>query len=212
MSFPKHLTEDNPDDLAALRRWADRVAPHYRLPVWLVGSALAEDNPEPRDYDVRLEMPDAEFAARFGPVERWAFEGAAGEWGDARRRWGSECVERTREAWAHTQLNVDFQIQPASHAARYAGLPKARLDRLGAFDGAGERSGDMQHTTNTTNTTGTANEVSGRRAADGLRRWRVKLVGQDAARVVEALARTAEEAAQDVRVPEGYAVRSVVEE
>jgi hypothetical protein len=45
---------------ATARHWAAR----YNAPVYLVGSTL--HNPTPRDCDIRIVVPDHEFAARYG--------------------------------------------------------------------------------------------------------------------------------------------------
>lgn len=73
--------------------------------LYLVGSAL--ERPDWRDIDVRLMMPDDEFAALFPDAgTHWEFD----------RRW--LVMTTAISAWlsAQTGLSVDFQFQPAMHA------------------------------------------------------------------------------------------------
>lgn len=112
-----------------LRRWANRVRGRYGVPIYLCGSALRADNPDPRDWDVRIMLPDDEFALRFGPVDEWRHEGGTGQWTRTRFRWSDQCVKDTNDfnAWCH--LPGDVQIYPESHAAiMYADLPRLRID------------------------------------------------------------------------------------
>lgn len=117
--------------LGRLRAWADGIAGFYGAPVYLVGSALQDHNEHPRDWDIRVEMPDDDFSARFGSVEAWTTEAVTGQWGECRWRWSAECVKRTRDAWRWAMVNVDFQIYPLTHAERaYGKMPKLRLDSM----------------------------------------------------------------------------------
>lgn len=115
--------------LGRLRRWANRLRGRYGVPVYLVGSALRADNPDPRDWDVRIMLPDDRFALAFGPVDEWRDEGYTGQWTRTRFRWSDQCVKDTKDfaAWCH--LNGDVQLYPESHAATlYADKPRLRLD------------------------------------------------------------------------------------
>lgn len=128
VSLPAHLAA-NPVRVAQLRRWANRLRGRYGVPLYLVGSALRDDNPDPRDWDIRMMLPDDDFAVRFGPVAEWRHEGNTGDWTRTRFRWSDQCVKDTKDAVAWTHLNVDFQIYAESHAADlYAGKPRLRLD------------------------------------------------------------------------------------
>ncbi len=127
-ALPDHLTA-NRERAFLLRRWANSVAGLYGEAVWLCGSALRADNPDPRDWDVRLRMPHDAFEARYGNPEAWEAEGATGDWTGVRWRWPAENVKQTRRAWRHVRLNVDFQVYPAAYWDRvYGTLPRARLD------------------------------------------------------------------------------------
>lgn len=125
--LPGHVTNGR---LFQLRRWANMLRGHYGLPVFLCGSALLENNPEPRDWDIRIEMPDKEFSTRFGDSKKWRDEGVSGEWTRVRWRWSDECVKQTKHGWKWTSLNIDFQIYPKSYCKEesFDFQPKARLD------------------------------------------------------------------------------------
>lgn len=125
--IPKHVQ----DNLNRLRRWANTLRQLYPdTPIYLVGSALSGSNPNPRDWDIRIIVPDEEFVIRFGNVEEWEIEGATGEWTDIRWKWADECIKRVKSGWGATGLNIDFQIYPESHTKRVYpdDLPKLRLD------------------------------------------------------------------------------------
>lgn len=125
--LPKHLTS-NPSRLRKLRRYANEMANFYRLPVYLCGSALAEANMKPRDWDIRIEMTHEDFSRRFGDAWKWEEEGAIGDWSDVRWHWSDECVKRTKTGWRMTGLNIDFQIYTVGYANQYRNNPKVRLD------------------------------------------------------------------------------------
>lgn len=112
----------------ALIHWANGTRGLYGVPIYLVGSALGEDNPTPRDWDIRCCFPDEDFKARFGDPWIWEEEGANGLWTDIRWRWSDECVKRTKGAWKCTELNVDFQIQTENSWAAYGFQPRVQLD------------------------------------------------------------------------------------
>lgn len=115
-----------------LCRYANGLAAFYGAPVYLVGGALRRGNDDPRDYDIRVILPDAEFTRRYGDPERWAEEGSSGNYSRIRWRWSDDCVHKTRIGWKDTRLNIDFQVYPASHdRARYAKRRKLRIDTRG---------------------------------------------------------------------------------
>lgn len=129
MSEPATLPPHVAAQMWKLRRWANRLRGRYGVPIYLCGSALREDNPDPRDWDIRIMLPDDDFALRFGPVEEWRAEGCTGNWTRTRFRWSDQCVKDTKDfaAWVH--LNGDVQIYPESHAATmYGDKPRVRID------------------------------------------------------------------------------------
>jgi hypothetical protein len=127
-----------------LRGWANMMAARFGAPVWLVGSALTD--PSARDIDVRIELPDDVFAARYGDVFDFNREGWSPAWGPGRRRWGEDMAKLSRDAllnggrslWVVGReplnklggLNLDFQVQPELLARAYADKPRERLDEL----------------------------------------------------------------------------------
>ena len=122
---PPHVTAV----MGRLRRWANRLRGRYGVPIYLCGSALRADNPDPRDWDVRIMLPDERFALAFGPVDEWRDEGCTGKWMRTRWRWSDQCVKDTQDFAAWCALNGDVQIYPESHAAKlYADAPRFRLD------------------------------------------------------------------------------------
>lgn len=126
--------DDAPEHVKAewfvLRRLGNGLRGLYGVPVHLCGSALRPDNSEPRDWDVRITIPDEDFAARFGgTAQEWAAQGETGEWGSVRWKWSDECVKLTKRHWKTTALNVDIQIYPESYVQKkYADLPRLRID------------------------------------------------------------------------------------
>lgn len=52
--------------LRKLRAWAQKTADAFGYPVYLVGSVLSKSCP--RDVDVAIIIPVAEFERRFGPI------------------------------------------------------------------------------------------------------------------------------------------------
>jgi len=115
--------------LHALKGEAKRTAQFYMLPVYLVGSALIDANEKPRDYDVRVQMPDEQFTRLFGDPLKWTIEGQTGRWTEIRYRWSDECVKRSREASRACSALVDVQIYPPSYWKNFGHLPRLLLAR-----------------------------------------------------------------------------------
>jgi hypothetical protein len=127
--LPRHLLESK---WRLLYRFANGLAGLYGVPIYLCGSALRPDNPDPRDYDIRIMLPDEHFRARYGDVQKWNDEGAIGNWTRVRWRWSADCTKQSRVGFRETGLNVDVQIYPASHArALYGKKRRVRLDTRG---------------------------------------------------------------------------------
>lgn len=127
---PKHLRE-NGERLASLKRYANWLRGYYAAPVYLCGSALIDFNAEPRDWDVRVKLSNAEFGRHFGDPAAWVEEGDTGDWTRVRWKWSDECVKMTRLGWKNTGLNIDFQIYPPAYWQRFDGEPRLRLDTRG---------------------------------------------------------------------------------
>lgn len=127
-NMPAHLKE-NFHRWFALLRWANGMAGLYGVPIYLCGSALRDDNAEPRDWDVRIRLPRKVFEAKFGgSADDWYDEGSTGIWSNVRWRWSAECVRMSRQASERTKLNIDFQIFPPAYWKHFAKRPRFRLD------------------------------------------------------------------------------------
>ncbi|HEV7658845.1 MAG TPA: hypothetical protein VGO55_03265 [Allosphingosinicella sp.] len=83
--------------------------------LYLVGSALAR--PDWRDIDLRLILPDDEFAALFpNASDHWEFD----------ERWLLLTVSISERLSKLTGLPIDFQFQPQTHAnERHTGARSA---------------------------------------------------------------------------------------
>lgn len=128
---PAHV-RDRPLLFSALREWANRMRTRFGYPVYLCGSALRDNNYAPRDWDIRVILPDGAFARRYGPVAAWRREGETGCWTDVRHRWSKECTRYSRNGARCTGLDIDFQVYPASYAREMCrALPRFRLDDRG---------------------------------------------------------------------------------
>ena len=123
--WPKHATQYL---RGRLRAEANGLRGLYGVPVYLVGSALLDSNEQPRDWDVRLTLSDAEFARRYGNPERWETEGGDGQWTKVRWRWSDDCVKQSQRASANSGVLVDVQIYPERYVRRFSGKPRLRLD------------------------------------------------------------------------------------
>ena len=133
--WPAHVREDHVK-VWLLMRWANGIRALFGVPVWLCGSALNDDNKNPRDWDVRLILPDDVFALRYANsyrsdavVQQWVKEGDTGHFTDLRWDWSDECVRYARHGARHTRLNIDFQVYPESYHQRFfADKPRVQLD------------------------------------------------------------------------------------
>lgn len=122
--------------LEQLLRFANEMAGWYQSPVYLCGSALSK--PDPRDIDLRIQLPDADFALHYAGaksaetvVARWIEQGLTGQWTQLRFRWSADCTKRTKRAWKLTNQNVDFQVYPLSWCEQhYADAPRLRIDEM----------------------------------------------------------------------------------
>jgi hypothetical protein len=113
---------------------------YFGAPVYLVGGALTD--PDPRDLDVVIVLPDDLFVAAYGDREGWTPAGvdlAVSQWsgdlasatpGPLWRRWARDCAKWNTQLTRRCHRRVDFKTQPAVIAAGYEGRPRARLDVL----------------------------------------------------------------------------------
>ena len=127
-----------------LRGWANQMAARFGQPVYLVGSALTD--PNARDIDIRIELPDEEFAARYMDVIDFIGGGWSPKWEEGRKKWGEDMAKLARGVILHGGrslhqigrdplnklhgFNVDLKVEPESLARIYRDKPKERLDTL----------------------------------------------------------------------------------
>lgn len=112
-----------------LHGWACQMAVRFGVPVYLVGSALVDDNP--RDIDLSIVLPDEDFTARYGDVQRWDSEMWGIAWGAERQRWAEDQIKLARHLVAAYKMNIDLKIEPLFRAAAiYQGKPRVRLDTV----------------------------------------------------------------------------------
>ncbi len=124
---PQHLWDD-PDRFASLTQFAEELWREFdHAEVYLVGSALEDDNPEPRDWDLRLWLMDIQFWDRFGASQKWMEEGETGDWTEVRWVWSEVCTAWTKEGCDCTGLNIDFQIYPFEKWLEFLGQPQLLL-------------------------------------------------------------------------------------
>lgn len=105
---------------------ADALSMYYfGLPIYLVGGALTD--PDPRDIDLRVPVPDALFLAMYDGTE--ADLGVLAELTPCWRRWARDCATQSLEYTKHCRRLVDFKTQPQGIFDTYADKPRVRLDR-----------------------------------------------------------------------------------
>lgn len=108
-------------------------ARYYGLPVYLVGSAITD--PDPRDIDLVIPIPDDLFAAMYGEenttVERNVGDWCTGTGGHATPiwlRWARDCARQSRQLTMACRRAVDFKTQLPIRFDSYADKPRVRLD------------------------------------------------------------------------------------
>jgi hypothetical protein len=125
--MPAHLKE-RMDRWYLLVRWANFIYGYYGAPIYLVGSALRDDNADPRDWDIRCRLSNERFRAMFGEPAEWMDEQRSGIWTRVSFRWSDEMVKRTQNGWRHTKLNIDFQAYPPDKWRQFTLAARLRLD------------------------------------------------------------------------------------
>jgi hypothetical protein len=140
--WPEHL-RDNVERRYVLRRFANGMRGLFGQPVYLVGSALLDGNSKPRDWDIRIVLPDRHFVLRYGGgrmgvaadgvlqvIHDWNQQALTGDWRSVRWRWSDDCVKYSLNGMRDTGLNIDFQVYPQWHANQvYHGKPRLQIDR-----------------------------------------------------------------------------------
>jgi hypothetical protein len=118
---------------------------YFGCPVYLVGGALTD--PDPRDLDVVVPLPDDLFVQSYGEGrDGWNADKtflAIGAWCDGRqnpdppaiwRRWARDCAKQSEWLTAACHRRVDFKAQPAIQTQHHAAEPRRLL-----FAGFGKR-------------------------------------------------------------------------
>lgn len=130
----------DPTDNAMLTRFGNMLSALFGGPVYLVGSALQEGNENPRDWDLRLSLPDEWFALRYDPLEgvtptgvahvvkEWRAQRYSGSYTALYWRWADEMVRYSNMGRRQCGLNIDFQVYPQSFFDEYKDRPRRRLD------------------------------------------------------------------------------------
>lgn len=103
---------------ARFRRFATYMAARYNGPVYLVGSALRKSTY--RDVDIRVEIADDEFCARYGYKHYSEFVYPNQAWIDDMAKYNGEIALGFR-------LTPDFQVYPVSHCIQYRMNPRLLL-------------------------------------------------------------------------------------
>ena len=107
-------------------------ARYYGLPVLLVGSALRD--PDPRDVDIVIPVPDDLFLAMYGGPADTLAEWQSSVWAPSTNlpkqwlRWAKDCAKQGREMTFFCRRQVDFKTQPQSYFDTFADKPRLRLD------------------------------------------------------------------------------------
>jgi hypothetical protein len=122
-----------PDTPCVLRAWIYShalSARYYGCPVYLVGGALTD--PDPRDLDIVVRVPDALFLAMYcdgkGDIAGWHDGKRESDPPTHWRRWARDCAKQGAQMTHFCARAVDFKTQPATFFATYDDKPRVRLD------------------------------------------------------------------------------------
>jgi hypothetical protein len=109
--------------------WANQMYSRFGYPVYLVGSSLFTENP--RDIDIRINLPDNVFIARYGPINQWMSDTWKPVWGIARQNWAKDMSKLSLEACLALKMNIDFQVEPIIAVySWHKNKPKLRIDTI----------------------------------------------------------------------------------
>ena len=125
IKIPPHLIGKK---ISKLSRWANKMRGHYGTPVYLVGSSLTNENP--RDYDIRICLPDKDFMMRYScnDIEQFCLRLDSGLWDDSNWLWSDDRLKMTKRGWNTTNLNIDFQIYPIRLWNEFKNKDKLQID------------------------------------------------------------------------------------
>jgi hypothetical protein len=106
--------------LWCLKGRAEYLASRFGAPVHLVGSALNWRERAPRDIDIRIVLPDADWEARFGG-NSLHFNA------ECSPVYVAEVGKLTRQLVRDLRRNIDLQVQPENWLTRHNAHAKPRL-------------------------------------------------------------------------------------
>ncbi len=115
--------------LIQFQRLANGLAARYGGRVYLVGGAVTQE--KPRDYDVRIVVPDAGFDLMFGDRLKETTEvkrTIGNQWFPADWARGYDNLKQSRIMSGYMRRNLDVQVQSESEAALFADKPRVRMD------------------------------------------------------------------------------------
>lgn len=113
--------------LEYFRTLAHDVSRYYHgHPVYLVGSALADLEREPRDIDLVCTLSDESFRSMFGGgYDEWIVGRA---WpNETWLRWAADTAKRSEQLSIEARRMIDFRTQHPKVAERFADQPRLRL-------------------------------------------------------------------------------------
>lgn len=133
------IPEGLPHNSFVLRVWAQASglsSRYFGCPVYLVGGALRD--PDPRDVDVVIAMPDDLFVHSYGDhpwrvgavhdeLDAWECSKSDASPAPIWRRWARDCAKQSRLLTLICARAVDFKVQPLRAFDAYSG-PRVRLD------------------------------------------------------------------------------------
>lgn len=123
------MTEKIKKILPQLVRIANQLYGYYGGPVYLIGSALYNENP--RDIDIRVVISVTDFNRIYGNYEKFNEEYISGEFDTIAWKWVDDRLKRCRDLYQQTSENIDFSViaEPAWNPVEFL-----RLDTRTIFD------------------------------------------------------------------------------
>lgn len=113
-----------------LRKFANFMRAKFGSTVYLYGECLKdqEEDQEPSEWSVRVEVPEPDFLRMFGDPELWEKEMDSGFF-DIHWRVSDVCHQQKQFGHKMTFLNIDFGVFPKGYAhRRFRDEPKIKID------------------------------------------------------------------------------------
>ena len=124
------MSENIKQLLPFLKRIANQLYGYYGGPVYLVGSALTDENP--RDIDIKVVVSRKDFERLFGNYDHFAVEYSTGEFGDVAWKWVDDRLKRCRILSEEIGQNIDFGCY--SEEMWRTDFPYLRIDTRQEYD------------------------------------------------------------------------------